>query len=107
MLFPRPPETSSWLPRPRGPCHLRMFDRYTFTVGVNMMDVASQNSEVVQLTVTHRFYHTMVTLREKTQVTVNPAYNSCFRNFKPYTKIFSMLNNSLVTVKSHFSLILC
>jgi len=72
----RPPETSSWLSRPRGPCHLRMFDRYTFTVGVNMMDAASQNSEVVQLTVTHRFYHTMVTLREKTQITFHGRLES-------------------------------
>lgn len=63
-----PPEKSFWLSRPKGPCHLRTFDKYTFSVGVNMADPASQNSEVIQLTVTHRFYHTMITLQRNTQV---------------------------------------
>lgn len=65
----RPPETSSWLSRPKGSCHLRSFDRYTFSVGVKMTDAASQNSEIVKVTVTHRFYHTIVTLQENTQFT--------------------------------------
>ena len=52
----------------KGPCHLSSFDRYTFTVGVKMTDETSQNNELVQVTVTHRFYYTMVMLRQKTQV---------------------------------------
>lgn len=68
-LTDRVPKESTSLPRRKGPCHLRTFDRYTFSVGVNMTDPASQNSEVIQLTVTHRFYHTVITLRKNTQIT--------------------------------------
>jgi len=68
-LTDRVPKESTWLPRRKGPCHLRTFDRYTFSVGVNMTDPASQNGEVIQLTVTHRFYHTIITLRKNTQIT--------------------------------------
>lgn len=65
------PQKSSWLPRARGPCHLKTFDRYTFSVGVNMTDSKSHSSEVIHVTVKHRFYHSMVTLQKYTQVKRN------------------------------------
>ena len=62
-------EARWWLPKAKGPCHLKTYDRYTFSVGVKMTtDAASQHEEVVRVTVTHRFYHTMVTLQENTEV---------------------------------------
>ena len=71
--FLRPHQKRTWLTRAKGSCHLRDFDRYTFTVGVKMTDDASQNDEIIQGTVTHRFYHTMLTLQENTQVTDRAA----------------------------------
>ncbi|PFX28412.1 wolframin-like isoform X1 [Stylophora pistillata] len=78
-----PPQKSSWLPRARGPCHLRTFDRYTFSVGVNMTDSKSYSSEVIQVTVKHRFYHTMVTLQKYTQIT----FEGRLQNGPPYVTV--------------------
>lgn len=78
----RPHQKRTWLTRAKGPCHLRDFDRYTFTVGVNMTDDASQ-SEIIQGTVTHRFYHTMLTLQENTQI----SFQGRLESGPPYVTI--------------------
>ncbi|KAL9983305.1 hypothetical protein ACROYT_G005453 [Oculina patagonica] len=79
----RSSEKGLWLSRPKGPCHLRTFDRYTFSVGVNMAGAVSQNSEVIQLTVSHRFYHTMITLQKNTQIT----FQGRLENGPPYVSV--------------------
>lgn len=97
----RAPKESTWLSRPKGPCHLKTFDRYTFSVGVNMADPASQNSEVIQLSVTHRFYHTMVTLRKNTQIT----FQGRLESGPPYVSVTAKrLFIGGVKVKSRFGL---